>query len=205
MGSKGLSLPKTSHQEQLEKLDPHLGGEVSAGISRTKNLSRLIAFSCTVAAILVGAILRFTVACDALWLDELHATWVVDGTLADVVPRAAYGNQAPLYFWLMWPVVKLVGLSELSLRSWSLLAGLCLIGGGSWVTWRFTRSATTAAFVAWIFTLDPTMIFYGTEARPYAAGSDHRAGAAPAVLELLAIRILFPTASLPILWPLDLS
>ena len=115
-----------------------------------------------------SAILRFTVAGESLWLDELHTAWVVDGALVDVAPRAAWGNQAPLYFWLSWPVVKLAGLSELSLRSWSLLAGLCLIGGGSWVAWRFTRSATAAAFVAWIFALDPTMIFYATEARPYA-------------------------------------
>src|SRR6187549_386898 len=74
----------------------------------------------------LAAVLRLWQINESLWVDELHTSWCVQGSIFDVAPRAADGNQSPLYFWLVWGVTRLFGESELTLRLPSLLAGLAL-------------------------------------------------------------------------------
>ncbi len=118
--------------------------------------------------ILVAAWIRIVIGLgDYLWLDELHTSWVVDGNLSDVAHRARIGNQSPFYFWLVWPIVSTFGQSALSLRILSLLFGLATILAASWVTKKWTNNWLTVNFVALWMALDPTFVFYSTEARPY--------------------------------------
>jgi len=118
---------------------------------------------------IAGYFLRFSIAAsEFLWLDELHTSWSVNGSLRDVASRAADGNQTPLYFWLSWFIGSVFGQSELSLRSLSIVAGIGTLFVASWHTWKWTSCSIAATLVAWLIAVDISMIYYGSEARPYA-------------------------------------
>ena len=123
----------------------------------------------------LAAWLRWHDAGESLWLDELHTAWCAEGTLADVAPRAALGNQSPLYFYAEWCLTSLFGQSELSLRLMSLLCGIALPAAIYFMTraWTAAAESETSAIcglvAAALATVDPLSIFYAQEARPYAA------------------------------------
>lgn len=118
---------------------------------------------------IMGCILRGTVAVsELLWLDELHTSWSVNGSIVDVAPRAADGNQSPLYFWLVWISVSIFGHSEFSLRLVSIIAGVGTMLVAGWFTWRWTGSKIASVLVAWLITVDANFVYYSSEARPYA-------------------------------------
>ena len=104
---------------------------------------------------------------DSLWLDELHTGWVVSGPWAEVSLRAAEGNQAPVYFWFTTASVQLTGLSELGLRSVSLLAGCLAVFVAAAFVFQWTRSLLAGWTVAILISCDESMIWYASEARPY--------------------------------------
>ena len=129
--------------------------------------------------LVLAAFLRLWQAGESLWIDELHTSWVVSGKLGDVLPRAAMGNQSPLYFWGMWLLVQVTGQLEWTLRLPSLVAGIALPAAlygfvgqdfylskqNSGLAGNLSYSALAAALLA---AIDPTCIFYAQEARPYA-------------------------------------
>jgi len=138
--------------------------ESSADAPSKRNFSLLIALIVTVALSI-----RFTIANgDSLWLDELHTAWAVNDGLSEVGGRAADGNQNPLFFWLTWACVQVLGPSEFSLRLISVLSGTAIVGIAGWFTWRGSKSLTGVILTGLIITLDWRFVFYGTEARPYA-------------------------------------
>ena len=116
----------------------------------------------------LGLGLRVWQARESLWLDELHTAWCAGGTLAEVLPRAAIGNQSPLFFWLEWLLVQVFGPGELTLRLPSLVAGSLLPAALYGLAWRWTRSNLVALVAGALVVVDPLSIFYATEARPYA-------------------------------------
>ena len=105
---------------------------------------------------------------ESLWLDELHTGWTVAGTWSDVSDRAAVGNQTPCYFWFLWIWTRVFGHSELALRLPSLLAGVTLIAMVFWVLSRWTTCPWSPALCALLVALDPHLVFFSQEARPYA-------------------------------------
>ncbi|MCI0357237.1 MAG: glycosyltransferase family 39 protein [Planctomycetaceae bacterium] len=118
--------------------------------------------------VLLGAAMRVWQARESLWLDELHTAWCAMRPLPEVVPRATIGNQSPLFFWLEWLLVQVLGASELALRLPSLVAGSLLPAALYWLTGRWTRQPWLGVLAAWLVVVDPVQIFYATEARPYA-------------------------------------
>ncbi len=131
-------------------------------------LSRRLALAALIAVTLLAGGMRVWQARESLWLDELHTGWCAVGSFADVVSRAAAGNQSPLFFWLEWLLVQVFGPSELALRLPSLIAGT-LLGVGLYAALvRWTGEAWLGMLVAWLVAVDPRQIFYATEARPYA-------------------------------------
>ncbi len=104
----------------------------------------------------------------SLWVDELHTSWVVADGWQDVVGRAHQGNQSPFYFLLLRGWVGLVGSSELTLRLPSLLSGIALALGVTWLTIRWTRDHWLGLLAGLLIAGDSRFIFYATEARPYA-------------------------------------
>ncbi|MEE3370191.1 MAG: glycosyltransferase family 39 protein [Planctomycetota bacterium] len=116
----------------------------------------------------IGAGIRGWQTTESLWLDELHTGWTVSGAWSDVSGRAAVGNQTPCYFWFIWIWTRVVGHSELALRLPSLLAGVALIATVYWVLSRWTTCPWSPALCALLVALDPHMVFFSQEARPYA-------------------------------------
>lgn len=127
----------------------------------------------TIALVVVATLgLRALNLNDPLWLDEMHTSWVVSGSPLEVAPRAAIGNQTPLYFCLNW-IVAAVYESEVSLRLISFLSAGALAGLVADTLWRWCESAEVppvgpALCGGLLVAVDPVFIFYGTEARPYA-------------------------------------
>jgi len=149
----------------------------------------------TLAAVLLltafAAGLRVWQAGESLWLDELHTAWCAVGNLAEVAQRAAIGNQSPLYFWFAWLLVQIFGASEFALRLPSLVAGSLLPLAVFGAAWRWTRSSVVGVTAAALVAVDRLLIFYATEARPYA------------MVQLLAVVHIAITAELverPVLW-----
>lgn len=105
---------------------------------------------------------------EPLWIDELHTAWSVDGPLDVVAGRAAEGNQTPLYFWVEWLVCQQFGLTETWLRLPSALYGSLTAIAASLLVWNFRRSPTAALTTGLLIAIEPTFLFYGSEARPYA-------------------------------------
>lgn len=125
-------------------------------------------------AVVVSAILRGLQAGESLWLDELHTSWAVSGSLSEVAERAAIGNQSPLYFWLAWFFSRLPLPAEIALRLPSLLAGCALPVAVFWLAKKVCSAQdekqdnTVPLLAAWLVVIDPQAIFYSQEARPYA-------------------------------------
>lgn len=116
---------------------------------------------------LVGAGLRLGQSSESLWLDELHTAWCAQAPWDEVATRAAEGNQGPLFFWLEWGLVRLLGASEFSLRIASVIASTgVLLLVGTWVARQGSPLAGLTAAALWA--IDPWAIFWGSEARPYA-------------------------------------
>lgn len=127
-----------------------------------------------VAIVFAGASLRFSIAfSDGLWLDELHTAWTTNASIGQVASRADTGNQSPLYFWLVWccrRLTEVLSTAEptLNLRLVSLLAGCGAMAVGCHLVWNWTRSYLAVVCVSLLLTVETSLVFYSTEARPYA-------------------------------------
>jgi uncharacterized membrane protein len=146
---------------QVQNLSNYIGGMSSPAAAR---LPLAVLF----VLVLLGAALRVWRARESLWLDELHTAWCALGPLPDVVQRATIGNQSPLFFWLEWLLVQILGAGEPAVRLPSLVAGSILPVALYWLTDRWTRQPWLGVLAAWLVVVDPIQIYYATEARPYA-------------------------------------
>lgn len=117
---------------------------------------------------LLALVLRWPTIGESLWVDELHTAWVVSDRLVDVPYRAEMGNQASLYFLIVWAWTQLAGLHEWSLRLPSLVGGVLCAGLVTVVAHRWTRDVWVAAAAGIIAVIDIDWIFFATEARVYA-------------------------------------
>ena len=118
--------------------------------------------------VVLGMWLRCSQVRESLWLDELHTSWVVADGLQQIPARARAGNQSPLYFYLVWGTVQLLGHHEWTLRLPSLLAGTGLILATCGLVRRWSGSVTSGLLAALLVAVNRDCIFYAQEARPYA-------------------------------------
>lgn len=116
---------------------------------------------------LIAFVLRRQVAAESLWVDELHTSWVVDGSFAEVTQRSRLGNQTPWYFLGLWAWVEGLGQSEWSLRLPSLLATSLASVILFWTGYRLTGSRISATVAGLMLALERSSIFYGSEVRGY--------------------------------------
>lgn len=118
---------------------------------------------------------------EPLWLDELHTAWSVSAGLQDVAPRAMQGNQSPLYFLVLYPLVALGdafgGTTVIDaacndaawlLRLPSLLAGVGLVPLMYVVVRQLTGHGGAGLLAAALVAVDRDCLFFAGEARPYA-------------------------------------
>lgn len=120
------------------------------------------------AVVVTGLVLRTTDLHGSLWMDELHTSWVVANGWPPVAQRAAWGNQPPLFFWLVAAVTGLLGHAEWTLRLLSVVAGTGLIVASYVAVRVLSGSAAAGLLAAVLAALDRTAVFYSQEARPYA-------------------------------------
>ena len=129
----------------------------------------MVGWSVFALVLAAGCWIRWKIATgELLWLDELHTGWVVGGSFEQALTRSAQGNQAPLFFGLVWSAVQWLGSSELSLRLVSLLAALLAMVMAARFVWQQTKSIAAATLTLTLIAVDDNFIWYATEARPYA-------------------------------------
>ena len=121
----------------------------------------------SVLCLLMGLVLRLVAANDYLWLDELHTSWTVSGSLSDVYWRSVDGNQSPLFFYLCFAAVHLLGYSVAALREVSLAGSILLMIGLPMVVYGATRCSAAVLLISLFLMLDYDCVFYASEARPY--------------------------------------
>ena len=130
-----------------------------------------IVFPALIGWIAIAAVVAVWTRCecirDELWIDELITAWTVDGTWGEIAEKAKTGNQSPLYFWMLYPIVKLGGLQSLALRSLSMIGGIGFLVGIVWLVYRCTRSMVAVALSLSLAAIDTQFIFYASEARSY--------------------------------------
>lgn len=138
-------------------------------------LSKPPSFWLLMSVFILGSTVRLIVAFqDKLWLDELHTGWTVDGDFSLVFSRASAGNQSPVFFWMVWPIKRLAEIlnldpaSPIPIRMLSMFAGCGSIMLTGYLVWKWTDSWMAAFAALWLASLDTSLIFYSTEARPYA-------------------------------------
>jgi hypothetical protein len=142
---------------------------VSAAFTHRKSSAPSKAYPVALLLIAGAALaLRALTLSDSLWLDELHTSWVVSGSLSQVAGRAAAGNQGPLYYWAVWLVTRIFAASEISLRSASWLASGVFVVFLGWLTRHWTASVSLGLLASVLAAVDPNCVYYGREARPYA-------------------------------------
>ncbi len=138
---------------------------------------RGVPLSATTAGVLVGAItavglgLRLPSFGDSLFGDELSTYYVVTnhglGTVLHLLNGHFIDLNPPLFFVLAWVSVKVFGASTESLKLASLLAGTATIPL-AYALGRLTVGVRAGLLASALVTLSPFLIFYSTEARPYA-------------------------------------
>ena len=132
---------------------------------------------------LAAALLRLAQADESLWLDELHTAWAAMGPADEIALRAQFGNQSPLYFYLVRGAVSCFGRNEIALRLPSLLAGIALVPLVAWLTLCWTDDRIASLTAAILVSVDHYCLFYSQEARPYAIVQFARLGAGGLFLE----------------------
>jgi len=122
------------------------------------------------ATLLALALRCWALGANSLWVDEV-ATLQVAGHPFGAIPAVALRGDAfepPLYFWLVHLAIGLGGVSEVALRLLSAVAGAALVP----LTWRLVRelegSRVAADLSALFVALNPLLLWYAQEARPYA-------------------------------------
>lgn len=120
------------------------------------------------ALVAIGSLIRIYYAQEPLWIDELHTGWVISGSINDVVPRSAIGNQTPLYYFVVRLLASLFGTTEWVIRTPSLVFSAASIALGQFIVWKLTKDRVATLSTGLILSLESLSIFWASEARPYA-------------------------------------
>lgn len=115
-----------------------------------------------------GAGLRLMNVGQSLWLDELHTAWATAAGFVDVPPRVLAGNNPPLFGWLVWLSIHILGPTELAYRLPSLVAGTLVIPAAGYLGRRLSGSAAVGVLAAGLVAVDGLCINYAAYSRVYA-------------------------------------
>lgn len=137
---------------------------------RQAHVRRVAAAAPLVAVVGLAAALRFsTLGRQSFWLDEAftieqlhHHFWHMLGT---TLPRSE--ASPPLYFILAWPWARLTSFHEVGLRSLSAVFGTATVPVVYAVTRRWA-GRPAALLAALVVAVNPFLLWYSQEARPYA-------------------------------------
>ncbi|MBU1880361.1 MAG: glycosyltransferase family 39 protein, partial [Chloroflexi bacterium] len=148
------------------------------------NTSRLTLIILLALCLLAFALGIYRLGAQGLWFDEGESVWVPAQGLTSIAPIMAIRGLPPLYFYVVWAAVPLIGQSEFALRFISLFFGVLLVPL-TFVLARRLYSERVGRWAALLAAISPFVAYYDQEARMYTML------AVPALLSMLAFaRIL---------------
>ncbi|HID89539.1 MAG TPA: hypothetical protein EYP52_07510, partial [Anaerolineae bacterium] len=101
-----------------------------------------------------------------IWWDEGFSIWAVRGSLARATLITARDVHPPLYLWLLWPWVRMVGDSEFSGRMLSVMAALPTVALMAPIGRRL-GGQRVGIIGLWLLTLSRFHIWWSQEMRMY--------------------------------------
>ena len=117
--------------------------------------------------VLIGFSVRvYLLAAQSLWYDEAVSWYLTQMSLPQLTTWTAHDIQPPLYYYLLWLWVRLVGTSEYALRFPSVLFATLTLP----LLWQFARRllGTAGAWLTLLLALlSPFHVYYAQEARMY--------------------------------------
>ncbi|HEU5041318.1 MAG TPA: glycosyltransferase family 39 protein, partial [Gemmatimonadales bacterium] len=124
-----------------------------------------------VLASLVALGLRcYALGANSLWMDEVATLQVARNSLVTIPEAALHQNafEPPLYFWLVHLVTGVAGWSEAALRGLSAVAGAAAVPLLWYLVRELDGSVLAADLAAGLAAVNPLLLWYAQEARPYA-------------------------------------
>jgi hypothetical protein len=132
------------------------------------NLSaKRLGIAATVAVLLLAFALRLhDLGAQSLWYDEGTSAALATRSLATITRNASDDIHPPLYYWLLATWTRATGLSEVALRSLSVVLGTALVATVALLGRRFWSwpEGVASALVA---AMSPLLVWYSQEARMY--------------------------------------
>ncbi len=121
----------------------------------------------------------------SLWLDEsMLALNIERRSFAELVGALDFSQAAPLGFlWLEKLAVTLVGVNELALRAWPLVAGVAALIVFDQLAARLLRPVSRV-FALFLFAVSGSLVYFSAEVKPYSFDV-----ALTALLLLVAVRL----------------
>ena len=116
--------------------------------------------------LLAFALRVYRLPAQSLWYDEGVSWYLTRMSLPALTLWTADDIQPPLYYYLLWPWVRLAGTSEHALRFLSVFLGTLTVPL-LWITGRWLLGERAAWLAALILTLSPLHVYYAQEARMY--------------------------------------
>jgi hypothetical protein len=137
--------------------------------SRGQRLRHSVDDHVLVAIVAAGAFLRFWgLGSQSLWYDEWLTSESSAGSVVDTLRHVLNREgAAPPYFLGMWAWTQLAGRGALSLRLLPALAGVATIPVVYAAARTLLNSRRTARVVALLVAVNPMLVWYSQEARPY--------------------------------------
>jgi mannosyltransferase len=122
-----------------------------------------------VALTVVAAGLRlYGLGSQSLWYDEWLTTEAVGGGLGDLVHHVTDREGiTPTYFVVTWGWVRVFGDGDLALRLLPALAGIATVPVAYFAALAFDLSRRVARLAALLVAVNPLLVWYSQEARPY--------------------------------------
>jgi len=142
--------------------------EKSAARARSPRFVRRVDFV-LVAIVILAVVLRlWGLGRQSFWYDEWLTTEATSGGLADALRHAANREGIPpTYFALLWGWVRVFGDGEVALRSVSALFGAATVPVAYSAARELGGRRTVARSAALLVAVNPMLVWYSQEARPY--------------------------------------
>ncbi|MBC8205411.1 glycosyltransferase family 39 protein [bacterium] len=117
--------------------------------------------------LIIGAVLRFVhLGGRSLWVDEGLTAMLVSAPIKGTIAGCAVNSNPPLFYIVLWPWVRLLGVNEFSLALFSTIAGLVTI----YLTYKlalYISDHRTAFLASLIAAFSSFLIYASNDARPY--------------------------------------
>jgi hypothetical protein len=101
-------------------------------------------------------------------IDEITTSWVIKDSFHDIFTNCWLNNLSPLYYIIVYFSKAWFGLSEAALRIPSIVPGVLSIPLIFAITFELSGSKILSLFAALLSAVDPYLVFFSQEVRPYA-------------------------------------